>query len=759
MMPLYVPPIGSLSRASAQTLVQISERANEIQVNLAGFDQVVPLIYGEPRVTGLWLVRPVLFAGDLVFAIAWGLGEIEGVQTVYINSAAVPGGVTMAHYRGTQDQGIDGTLSGAIAGFADRYPGVAYTVFQVPTGAITGFPQQAQIEAVVRGRKVLDPRTNVHTWSENPALCMADWISAGGQISPGLPVYGVEDAADRCDETIGGSIRCELALVSPVGLSLTEMLDLFATYAECLWSFEDDGVLLVPDAPVTAPDAVLTESDAMNFRMIGADGLRSPTQINISYRAPSGTASPWLSETATQSLAGVDTGDTEIIPSNISLPGVKRFSEASRKALMRLRRLSFPGTYAWQAFDEGVRFQRGDVVQLPNFRGLHNTLCRVLSIEMVSPGRYQITAEHYDPDMYPDDFLPDSTTTIPVGGIVPFVGSMAPAGWSFFDAANNRYLVGASSTHAPGETYGSASWSVSGLTAADGAHSGTESQWIYGAFSGVGNGAFLVQNVPDPGHQHGVTGSGTHNPAARNERLIIKTGAAGNLPTNAMVWADGQLISAALAEVTNHLGRLARASGTAGNTGTASPFSISLSLAPAGAHWHVDEDTQGQIDFAPTFGPVAYDNVSVPDHSHGSLAFLTATASIRRRRLVHYLATVGTEVIPGAIIGFDPSESIPAGWYECDGTEGTVDLRDYYIERSSSANAGTAAGDNTISYSGLTAPDGLHNHKGTNRGTRTATIGLHENDTGEHQHLVSGSFAFEPPAYAMKFIQYTGVTP
>src|SRR5690606_24331090 len=133
---------------------------------------------------------------------------------------------TMTHYDGTDSQTVDSTLSAAIAGFADAYTGWAYTVFVVPTGTITGFPQTARIEAVVRGRLVFDPRDDSTAYSQNPALCMADFIQSA-DYGPGLVASGVDDCADYCDETISSTARCEIGIaIQP--MELDQALDLFA---------------------------------------------------------------------------------------------------------------------------------------------------------------------------------------------------------------------------------------------------------------------------------------------------------------------------------------------------------------------------------------------------------------------------------------------------------------------------------------------------------------------------------------------------
>src|SRR5690606_11598341 len=120
----------------------------------------------------------------------------------------------------------------------------------------------------------------------------------------------------------------------------------------------------------------------------------------------------------------VGSGDLEEIESSVNLPGVRRELEAARKGAVRLNRLRFSGKYSWQAPDSSVRFQHGDVVQLPNYWGLTDQLVRIMEVQTISQGRYQVEAEHYDPAMYHDQVLPE-TPDSPVyeGLIFPFQSS------------------------------------------------------------------------------------------------------------------------------------------------------------------------------------------------------------------------------------------------------------------------------------------------------------------------------------------------
>lgn len=754
-VPPYMPPKGSLSRPSAQSIRETVATPRELSLTLAGYNEPIPLLYGEDRVAGKWLVRPYTSGGNMRFAMAWCWGEIEGVQSVYINGQLV-NPAHMTHRTGTPGQGIDSMLSNDLSGFADRYANCAYTVFNIPAGTYEGFPQTHQIEAVVRGRLCYDPRASVTQWTENPALQMADWISAGGDISPGMTVYGLVEAANHCDEILGDiEIRCQTAITVVNGLTTPQMLDMFAAYAECLWSYRDDGVLIVPDGIVDSPVATLTESEMMNLRLLGAESLRSPTSVSITYRAPSGTGDQWSQETVTQMLPGVENGDIAEIPSDITLLGVHRSSEASRKALMRLRRLSRPGQYAWQAFDEGIRFERGDVVKLPNALGLSDTLCRILSLEMASPGIYQITAEHYSDDMYPDDVEPGESANILEHSIVPFSGSSVPTGWARYTAADGNFISGAGSSIAPGSTGGSYDFTVSGNTGMAGQHTGSGSFPVQSPAENLSTNPLVNGgNSQEPAHNHSYSRSLSRVPAYRQEILIQKTGGPGQLPAESMVLASGQIISPALTEMSEYIGRLMRA-GDAETAGLSRTWALNLQqsdFSQEGNHTHGQTRVTG--GYEPSFEPT-YQYLPAGAHRHA--ANISLSLNPRRRRLAFYFASGSTQVVPGAIAFWPANQTLPSGtgWHYMDGNNGTLDMEGYLIERSSSSDAGQAVGNDTVSWTGQTTGH-THSHRGAVTGNRTSHSTLHS-DNESHSHSANGSSPYRPPWYALRIIQYTGV--
>src|SRR5690606_11438119 len=217
--------------------------------------------------------------------------------------------------------------------------------------------------------------------------------------------------------------------------------------------------------------------------------------------------------------------------------------------------------------------------------------------------------------------------------------------------------------------------------------------WI-GGDTGAGAPAYAGT---EPDHDHDYSSAQDRTPQYRQTKLIKKITSPGDVPSGAMVMADGALIRDSLAEVSSYLGRLHRAGSSVSTGGATSAYTVNPTVTAEPDHDHQSSTGLG-TSYSSAWGPAAFKYKKSGGHGH-SLQ-LSVSLNHRYRNMAFYLATVDTEIIPGAVIGFDPAESVPAGWYECDGDNGTVDLRGHYIRRSSSTDAGDSAGDNTASWTG-----------------------------------------------------------
>jgi predicted phage tail protein len=178
----------------------------------------IPVIYGTRRVGGtrVFISTQDETGGDpneyLYIAHVLCEGEINAVSQIkfddiLITDARFSGLVTHNVHLGTNDQTYDSLLTEANAGWtsAHRLRGVAYIAFRIKWDQDV-FSNIPDITCVVQGRKVFDPRNSTTAYSNNPALCIRDYLT-NARYGKGLTSAQIDDtafsqAATDCDEVV-----------------------------------------------------------------------------------------------------------------------------------------------------------------------------------------------------------------------------------------------------------------------------------------------------------------------------------------------------------------------------------------------------------------------------------------------------------------------------------------------------------------------------------------------------------------------------
>ena len=179
------------------------------------------IIYGKMRVGGQ--VVFISNTGDdnkyLHMAIVFASHEIQAYDEIWFNDKKIwtlTGGfqddwgtyVTIDRKFGTATQAASSNLTSAnVLWTSDhKLSGMAYIAFRLEWDA-DQFPQGIpNISAVVRGKKVYDPRLDVIAYSQNPALCVRDYMldsSYGlGETNTNIDSTALIAAANLCDEQV-----------------------------------------------------------------------------------------------------------------------------------------------------------------------------------------------------------------------------------------------------------------------------------------------------------------------------------------------------------------------------------------------------------------------------------------------------------------------------------------------------------------------------------------------------------------------------
>lgn len=188
--------------------------ASSILTNINVNNAAIPVIYGT-RLSGgtiVFMDIPInkqWFYVNLVFSE----GTIEGYSSYFFNTqpAKASDGVLINEFFGTEGQTANTVLINEFPHYTinHRLRGTAYVTFHFKFKPFpAGLPL---ITALVKGIKIYDPRTASVQWSDNPALCLRDYLRSnkyGRGINPSL----IDDAsfilaANYCDELILGSYK------------------------------------------------------------------------------------------------------------------------------------------------------------------------------------------------------------------------------------------------------------------------------------------------------------------------------------------------------------------------------------------------------------------------------------------------------------------------------------------------------------------------------------------------------------------------
>lgn len=410
----------------ASTLNHVATPIAEQQANLAAENAPLRLCYGRVRL-GAQLANIVPHGGHWIIQCVWGEGPIDAVEALHADDAALPAGASVVHYLGTAGQGVDPWLQAAfaLAGlvYADTLPYVAYSVVRWPAAASAALPQ---FVATLRGLK-----TDAGVWSDNAALALADVI---GHERYGLETVveatGLDATQAACAETVGGAPRRRIGLVVDHVQAAAQWIDVLRTYAGCWVVPAGAEVRLVPDRP-RAVDASLTHA-AGQIRSLGPIKKRglaqAPTAIEIRYTDTA--ALPWREASAWAFADGVQFGSVPRRESQVALPGIQYASQAYREAVERLNKLTLSDlTVTFEVFDDGTRYEVGDIVALTHPWGLDAKPLRILGVDH-DYQVHRLTCVEYDPAAYSDAIVAESSTpdtTLPNPSVPPAVASVTLA--------------------------------------------------------------------------------------------------------------------------------------------------------------------------------------------------------------------------------------------------------------------------------------------------------------------------------------------
>ena len=349
------------------------------------------IIYGRMRVGGARIYDEATGTNNkyLHRIVAVDGHEIQSFDEIYINDEVVTldgsgnvtspakysGKVRIKLHLGSPTQTVDTFLVAESAHWTTQCTlnGIAYMYIRLQFDADV-FPNGIpEITTVISGKKVYDPRDSTTAWSDNPALCLRDYL-----ISP----YGIAEetanidnalviaAANICDQTNtdAGTTRYTCNGAFTTASTPYEMINAMLTSMDgSLWYAQ--GSWRMKPAYWTAPVLDLNEDDLRSGISVSTRHSRR-NNFNTVKGTFRGEESNWQTTDYPQvtSVVFVDIDNGQESVADVDLPFTDNSIEARRIALISLERNRQQLTVNASFGLKTLQVQVGDNIRLTNSR-------------------------------------------------------------------------------------------------------------------------------------------------------------------------------------------------------------------------------------------------------------------------------------------------------------------------------------------------------------------------------------------------------
>ena len=480
---------GGLSYKAAKDAQKAARKAQDefagVLVNKDSNIEPIPVIYGERRIAGTRVYVHTEGGTDvpnlyLYMAIVLAEGPVEDIYDIEIDDFPINGGrygyieelnssspdrrifrstqqthknwVYIECWRGQDNQAASDILSSAANwGSNHKLSGVAYLAvrLQWDPDVFSGIPN---ITAKVKGKKVYDPRTSTTAWSDNPALCIRDYLIntryGKGLSTSALDDTSFEDAADDLDNfTVtpytGGPSGVKLfkcnAIVNTGDEIFKNLGDMllgckgFLPYSNGVYSLYIDqsvasSVMTLDTSTIIGGIAIKSERKEDKFNRVVCKFPNPETKWE-----PDQAIWPDSGSTEETSFLSADGG--EVLVEEIDLPTITNYYAARDFARIFCLRSRNALRCSLQATSEALNLRIGDRVSVTH--PTPSWTAKPFQVEEISLNydgtvnlqlvEYDSTIYAYDPaseeQTYDDTDLPDPFTVAAVTGLSATAGA------------------------------------------------------------------------------------------------------------------------------------------------------------------------------------------------------------------------------------------------------------------------------------------------------------------------------------------------
>jgi len=348
------------------------------------------IVYGRTKIGGVTIYKEATNNNQYLHkVIAFTGHELQSFDEIYLNDELLTingsgnvtspskynGYVRIKVHLGTTTQVADTDLIADSAGkwtSNHRLLGVSYIYARFKYDS-DKFPNgEPTITAVVKGKKVYDPRTGTTAWSANSALCLRDYLTSSFGLSE--PSTNIDDvlfsaAANICDENVtlavGGTEKRYTA--NGALITATQPTDIISALCSSMGGmiFFTQGKWRVKAAAWSTPELTFDEDDLRSAISIQTRNSRRDN-FNIVRGKFRGEQSNWAEsdypELKSAEFLAVDGGLESAVDVNLPMTATPTTAQRIAKiALYRNRQqITVSATFGLRA----LNLQVGDVIYL-----------------------------------------------------------------------------------------------------------------------------------------------------------------------------------------------------------------------------------------------------------------------------------------------------------------------------------------------------------------------------------------------------------
>lgn len=427
--------------SAPQSVAQAADIARGILTNTSGTIDPINAVYGSRRVGGT--VCFVQASGGsneyLHLVVALCEGEISAINTVYLDGTASTDAkfgstVYIEKFTGSDGQAACATLTAACPNWDANHKlsGVAYLYVRL-TYDSNIYGSIPTITADIDGRLVYDPRDATTKFSNNPALCIRDYLT-NSRFGRGIPTGAVDDAtfstaANYCDATVSvpTGTQARYTIDGVVNTNVAPLQNLSDMLMACrgFLTFSGGKYKLGIDSPGTATFAFTEDNIVGQWQIKLPEKRNRANRVRATFFDPANNWQPNIAVQESSTYRAEDNGVLLELEYSLNFTSniyrAQQIAQISLKASRKQTLCQFGATIA------GLRCEVGDLVTITHSTpGWSSKVFRVIALSLLSSDEVKVTALEYDANVYnldplvlvsplPGTNLPDPRTVAPPG--------------------------------------------------------------------------------------------------------------------------------------------------------------------------------------------------------------------------------------------------------------------------------------------------------------------------------------------------------